>query len=98
MIALSEGGRRRVNFSHAFRNCRNGFIHHNIFGRFDDLELRDVTVFFDSNLYERRNFSAGSDRSRWLDPCAVKTIMQHVAIPPEFRCVAWPARTATFAD
>ena len=88
MIAVAESGWWRVNFSDLFGNRRNGFVYDNIFGRFDDLELGDVTVFLDSNPYERRNLDTGRDCSRWLDPRAVKTVMQHVAIPAEFGCAS----------
>src|SRR6266446_5334314 len=88
MLAVAKAVWRRVNFSHAFRDCRNGFVHDDIFGWFDDFELGDAPIFLDSNFDESRDFVAGRNAGGRLNPSAVKAIMKHMAIPAELRCAA----------
>ena|SRR5213595_1176355 len=90
MIAATQASWQWVNLGHAFRDRRHRFIYHDVFGRLDDLEIGNSAIFLDSDLDERRNFIAGSDVCCRLNPGAVETIVQHVAIPAEFGC-ATPA-------
>ena len=83
MIALDEPGWRRIYLSDLFRNRSNGFIHHNVFGRLDDFEFGNASVLLDADFDQGRNLGAGGDVGSRLDPCAVKAIVQHVAIPAE---------------
>ena len=79
---------QRVDFGHLFGNCGNRFIHHHVLRGLDDFEFGNASVFFDPHLYKRRNFCSRCDGSGRLDPRAVKTIMQHFAVPAEFRRAA----------
>jgi hypothetical protein len=95
MIAVAEAVWRRVNFRHSFRDRRYGFVHDDIFGRFDDFELGNAPIFLNSNFDESRNFAAGRDAGGRLNPGAVKAIMKHVAVPAEFRRATSAPCTAT---
>jgi hypothetical protein len=97
MIPGAEAGRRRVNLADAFCYRGNGFVHYHVFRRLDDFESGNAAVFFDSNFHECRNFDTGSDGGGRLNPGAVKTVVQHIAIPAELRCVAPAARVPNFA-
>src|SRR5439155_5400032 len=88
IIAVGEAGGRRINLGDLLRNCRDGFIHNSVFGRLDDFEFGNVPILFDPDFDQGRNFGAGGHVGSRLDPSAVKTIVQHVAIPAEFRCAA----------
>src|SRR5260370_41036213 len=90
MFAGTQASWQWVTLGHAFRDRRRRFIHHAVFGRLDDLEIGNSAIFLDSDFDERRNSIPGSDVCCGLDPGAVKTIVQHVAIPAEFGC-ATPA-------
>src|SRR6266480_7914442 len=97
MIAVAEPGWHWINLRHALRNRGHGFIHYDVFRRLDDFEIRNTSIFLDSDFDQRRNLAPGSDVRRRLDPCAVKTIVQHIAIPAEFGCAATTAGMSTFA-
>src|SRR6266404_7216909 len=97
MIAVAEPGWQWINLRHALPNRRDRFIHHYVFGRLDDFEIRNAPIFLDSDFDQRRNLAPGSDIRRRLGPCAVKTIVQHIAIPAEFRCAAPAASASTCA-
>src|SRR6266513_1893195 len=97
MIAIAEPGWQWINLRHALPNRRYRFIHDDVFGRLDDFEIRNTPIFLDSAFDQRRNLAPGSDIRRRLDPCAVKTIVQHIAIPAEFGCTTTAAGVSTFA-
>src|SRR5437773_11976534 len=97
MIAIAVPAWQWINLRHALRNSRYRFIHDDVFGRLDDFEIRNTPIVLDSDFDQRRNLTPGSDIRRRLDPCAVKTIVQHIAIPAEFRCAVPGASVATCA-
>ena len=97
MFAVAEAGWRRVNLRDAFCNRSHRFIHDDIFGWLDDFETGHAPISLDSHFDERRNFGAGGGVSRRLDPRAVKTVVQHIAIPPELRWAAPAAGVPNFA-
>ena len=97
MIAVSEAGWRRIDLRYAFCNRCHRFIHDDIFGWLDDFETGNAPIFLDSHFDQRRNLGAGSDVGRRLDPCAVKTVVEHIAIPPEFRWGAPAIGSSNFA-
>src|SRR6266513_3911941 len=97
MIAIAESGRRWVNFSYPFRNRCNGFIYYNVFRWLEDFEFGNAAIFLNSNFDQVRNFGSGSDAGRLLDPGAVTTVMEHIAIQAEFRCAAPAAHVSAFA-
>ena len=97
MIAVAEPGWQWINLRHALRNRGHRFIHYDVFRRLDDFEIRNTSIFLDSDFDQRRNLAPGDDIRRRLDPCAVKTIVQHIAIPAEFGCAATAAGMSTFA-
>src|SRR4029453_13356403 len=102
VIALHKPGRRWVNLRDAFCEHCHRFVDNHVLRRLDDFEVGNAPVFFDSNLNERRDLGAGSNGGRRLNPCAVETIVQHIAIPSEFRCASpaacSPRRIRPLAD
>src|SRR5437773_12316327 len=96
MIAIAVPAWQWINLRHALRNSRYRFLHHAVFGRLDDFEIRNTPIFLDSDFDQRRNLAPGSDIRRRLDPCAVKTIVQHIAIPAEFGCTTTAAGVSIF--
>jgi len=49
MIAIAEPGWQWINLRHVLRNRCNRFIHHDVFGRLDDFEIRNTPIFLDSD-------------------------------------------------
>ena len=96
MIAGAEPSWQWINLRHTLRNRRDRFIHYDVFGRRDNFEIRNTPIFLDSDFDQRRNLAPGSDIRRRLDPCAVKTIVQHIAIPAEFGCTTTAAGVSIF--
>src|SRR5207247_8336398 len=59
-------------------------------------EFGDAPILFDSDFDHGRDLAAGRDAGRWLDPCTIKAIVQHIAIPGELRRAASAPLAATF--
>src|SRR5205814_9453463 len=77
---------RRVNLGDFLRGCCIGFIHNSVFGMLDAFEFGIAAILFGPYFDQGRNFGAGGHMRGRLAPSAVKTIVQHVAVPPELRC------------
>ena len=85
MIAVDEPSRRRIDLRDLFGDCGDGFIHNGVLRRPNDFEFGNAAVFLDANFDQRREFRIGWDVRGRLNPGAVKTVVQHVAVPAEFR-------------
>src|SRR5437667_12122895 len=96
MIAFDESSRRRVNFSYWLGDGRDRLVHDDVGRCFEDFEFGDAPILFDSDFDHGRDLAAGRDAGRWLDPCTIKAIVQHIAIPAELRLAASAPRAATF--
>src|SRR5207249_11562780 len=96
MLADAEPSLQWVNLGITLGNRLDLFIHYDVVGRRDNFEIRNTPIFLDSDFDQRRNLAPGSDIRRRLDPCAVKTIVKHIAIPAEFGCTTTAAGVSTF--
>src|SRR5215813_8000445 len=84
VIALEQAGWGRVNLRDLFRDYPDRFIYDTVFGWLDDFKSRDSAVLFNSYFNQCRDLCVrGGVRGR-LNPGAVETIVQHVAVPPKF--------------
>src|ERR1043166_8517652 len=74
-----------INLCHTFADRRDGLINDHVSRWLNDLKLRHAPILLDADLYQHGNLVAGWRRRCRLNPGAVKTIVQHVAIPAELR-------------
>src|ERR1700719_4130712 len=92
MVALTESVGQWLDSANAIGERFDRFVEVRISRRPDDFETGDAAVFFDPKFYQHRIFRpCGRNRSR-LNPFAIKTVMQHAAIPTELRFTTRPAR------
>lgn len=75
--------RQRIHVAHPFRHRGHRLIDDNVTRWFDDFELRNASVLFDSQLYERRHFRPGRHNRRRLHPFTIQSVVQHASVPAE---------------
>src|SRR6266436_7572208 len=98
MTTASDPVGQRIDLRDPLRGRCHRFINHHVARGFDNFEIGNMTVFLDPDFYQRGKLRPGGNDRGWLNPFTVKTIVQHAAVPAEFRCTTGAAGVSVSAS